>query len=103
MTGLHKRVSYKQHNNKETKASKSVWKGQSNLSGVWLVKRLHNFDRFSKIKQQPDRDWSADPEMKWVMGMNESAETKGKFVVGKLEVQGWVIIGAYDIVWEEGW
>ena len=26
-------------------------------------------------------------EMKWVMGMNESAETKGKWIMGKSRVQ----------------
>ena len=42
-----------------------------------------NFDPIVKIKQQPDCDWLAGSEMKWVMG--------------KLRV-GWVSIGAYDIV-----
>ena len=50
-------------------------------------KKSPNFDPMVKIKQQPDCDWSAGSEMKWVMGTNESAEAKGKFVMGKLEVQ----------------
>ena len=37
-----------------------------------------------KIKQQPDHDWSAGSEMKWVTGTNESVETKGKFAMGRL-------------------
>ena len=30
------------------------------------------------------RDWSAGSEMKWVMGMNESAETKERLVKERL-------------------
>ena len=35
--------------------------------------------------------------------MNESARTKGEWVMGILRVQWWVNIGAYDIVWENRW
>ena len=45
-----------------------------------------NFNHFSRIKQQQDLDWLAGPEMKWVMRTSESAETKGKFVMGKTGV-----------------
>ena len=29
-----------------------VWEGSDNFVGVWLVKRLHNIDCFSKIKSR---------------------------------------------------
>ena len=37
------------------------------------------------MKQQQDHDWSAGLEMKWVVGMNESAKTKGEYCHGKIK------------------
>ena len=48
------------------------------------MKASLNFDPMVEIKQQPDHDWLAGLEMKWVLGTNESAETKERLIKERL-------------------
>ena len=63
-----------------------MWKGQSNLSGVWLVKRLHNFDRFSKNKTWGHNDWLVWPGNE--VGRENEWISKNKGGVGHGKIKG---------------